>query len=160
MKPVLPPSAPVPWTLRRRALLKTSAGALGLALLSGGATASPRDAELAIAEVFGDRPLRPGRVTVKIPPITENGYTVPLSVDVESPMSPEDHVVRLAVFAEENPLPLLAYFELDQRAGRAKVQTRIRMADSQRIVAVAEMNDGVLWCGYAFSIVTLGACVI
>jgi sulfur-oxidizing protein SoxY len=141
-------------------LLKCGAGTLGLALLPGGAVASPRDAELAIAEVFGERPVRQGRVEVKIPPITENGYTVPLSIDVDSPMSVEDHVVRIAVFAEENPLPLLARFELGHRAGRAMVQTRIRMADSQRIRAVAEMNDGTLWSGYAFSIVTLGACVI
>jgi sulfur-oxidizing protein SoxY len=158
VKPVPPENKPR--KLRRRALLQSTAGALGLALLSRGAPASPGDAKLAITDVFGDRELREGRVAVKIPPITENGYTVPLLVDVESPMSAEDHVVRIGVFAEENPLPLLALFELGQRAGRATVQTRIRMADSQRIVAVAEMNNGSLWWGHDFSIVTLGACVI
>ena len=99
-------------------------------------------------------------MTVEVPPISENGYSVPLSVAVESPMTEADHVVRIAVFAEQNPLPDVARFELGPSAGVAHVRTRIRLGDSQRIRAVAEMNDGSLWTGHAFTIVTLAACVL
>ena len=99
-------------------------------------------------------------MTVELPPISENGYSVPLSVAVESPMTETDHVVRIAVFAEKNPLPDVARFELGPNAGVAHVRTRIRLGDSQRIRAIAEMSDGSLWTGYAFTIVTLAACVL
>ena len=99
-------------------------------------------------------------MTLKVPPISENGYSVPLMVEVDSPMTPEDHVLRIALFAEENPLPDIARFELGPRAGRARVQTRIRMGGSQKIRAIAEMSDGSLWGTETFSIVTLAACVV
>lgn len=146
--------------LRRRSVLKGSAGALGILLAPRLVRADPADVEQEIRSLFGDRAAEEGRVTVTIPPISENGYSVPLTVAVESPMTEADHVVRIAVFAEENPLPNVARFELGPDAGMAKIQTRIRMGGSQRIVAVAEMSDGSLWRGHAFSIVTLAACVI
>ena len=146
--------------LDRRTLLKGGAAAVGLAWWPGPAAASPDDVEAAIAARFGKRPVQAGRVRVELPPISENGYSVPLTVDVESPMTEADHVVRIAIFAEENPLAEVARFELGHRAGIARVQTRIRMGGSQRIRAVAQMHDGSLWSGYAFSIVTLAACVL
>jgi len=145
--------------LRRRTVLKGAAAAMSYSCLPY-VWAAPEDVDAAIASLFAGRIPQPGRVTVKIPPISENGYSVPLSVKVESPMTRQDHVVRIAVFAEENPIALVASFELGPRAGLANIQSRIRMGDSQRIRAVAEMNDGSLWSGYAFSIVTLAACVI
>lgn len=145
--------------LRRRTVLKGAAAAIGYSYLPF-ATATPGKVEAAIASLFGNRQPQQGRVTVRIPPISENGYSVPLSVKVESPMTPDDHVVRIAVLAEENPIALVASFELGPRAGLANIQSRIRMSGSQRIRAVAEMSDGSLWSGYAFSIVTLAACVI
>ena len=146
--------------LGRRSVLKGTAGALGILLAPRLVRADPADVEQEIRSLFGDRMAEEGRVTVTIPPISENGYSVPLTVEVESSMTEADHVVRIAVFAEENPLPNVARFELGPDAGLAKIQTRIRMGGSQRILAVAEMNDGSLWKGHAFSIVTLAACVI
>ncbi|MEP6390590.1 MAG: thiosulfate oxidation carrier protein SoxY [Halioglobus sp.] len=145
--------------LRRRALLKGALAVTGAAYLPV-SIAAPEDVDAAVAELFGSRTPQPGKVTVKIPPISENGYSVPLSVKVDSPMTAQNHVVRIAVFAEENPIALVANFELGQRAGKASIQSRIRMGGSQRIRAVAEMSDGSLWSGYAFSIVTLAACVV
>jgi len=145
--------------LRRRTVLKGAAAVMSCSCLPY-LRAAPADVDAAIASLFGGRIPQQGKVTVKIPPISENGYSVPLSVKVESPMTRQDHVVRIAVFAEENPIALVASFELGPRAGLANIQSRIRMGDSQRIRAVAEMNDGSLWSGYAFSIVTLAACVI
>lgn len=124
------------------------------------ALATSTDADRAVAEVFGLRAVAEGPVTVTIPPISENGYTVPIKVEVESPMTPDDHVRRIALFAEENPIAHVATFELGPHAGRAVVETRIRMGGSQRIRAVAELSDGKLISGHDFSIVTLAACVV
>ena len=83
-----------------------------------------------------------------------------MRIAVDSPMTPADHVRRIAIFAEENPIAHIATFELGPDAGRATVETRIRMGGSQRIRAVAELSDGTLISGYDFSIVTLAACVV
>lgn len=145
--------------LRRRTMLKSALAVAGAACLPD-VLAAPEDVDAAVRALFGDRTPQAGKVTVKIPPISENGYSVPMSVKVDSPMTMQDHVVRIAIFAEENPIALVANFELGPRAGLANIQSRIRMGGSQRIRAVAEMSDGSLWSGYAFSIVTLAACVV
>ena len=144
----------------RRRVLTVAGGAFAATAWPLRIFAEPADVEASIAALFGQRKIREGRVTVDVPPISENGYSVPLSVAVESPMTEADHVVRIAVFAERNPLPDVARFELGPSAGVAHVRTRIRLGDSQRIRAVAEMNDGSLWAGHAFTIVTLAACVL
>jgi sulfur-oxidizing protein SoxY len=143
----------------RRGVFKLAAVGVGVNLARG-AVASPADADRAVAEVFGLKSVAEGPVTVTIPPISENGYTVPIRVEVDSPMTPENHVRRIAIFAEENPIAHIATFELGPDAGRAIVETRIRMGGSQRIRAVAELSDGTLISGYDFSIVTLAACVV
>lgn len=144
----------------RRNLLCVSASAVGWMLVSRSANADPKDADLAIKALFGDRPVNDGRVSVELPPISENGYSVPFVVSVESPMTERDHVVRIAVLSEKNPIADVARFELGPRAGVARIETRIRLGGSQRVCAVAEMSDGSLWTGFAFTIVTLAACVI
>ena len=144
----------------RRRVLQASAAALCMPLLPSSARAELADTERAIGALFGGRAIREGRVVVTLPPISENGYSVPLVVLVDSPMSEQDHVLRIAVFTEKNPLPDVARFELGPRAGIARVETRIRLGASQRIRAVAEMNDGSLWTGYAFTVVTLAACLL
>jgi sulfur-oxidizing protein SoxY len=143
----------------RRSMLKAGVAGVG-SLMSVPLLASPAAVDASIADLFDGRVAQSGRVTVKIPPITENGTSVAFRVDVESPMTQEDHVLRIAVFAEENPVPDIAHYELGPRAGIASVESRIRMNGSQRIRAVAEMNDGSLWTGHAFSIVTLAACLL
>ena len=123
--------------------------------------AGRQQVEQAITEFFGEeRRVQSGRVTVSVPAISENGYSVPLSVAVDSPMTADDYVRRLLVVSQSNPLPIIANFELGPKAGLAQVSTRIRLADSQRIYAIAEMHDGALWSGYGHSVVTLAACVI
>lgn len=152
------------WQVPRRRLLQGSLSALGLMLLPdlAGASMDGLTASLqgTLKDRYGGRVIKPGRVQVDIPGISENGYSVPLKINVDSPMTEADHVVRLTVFADKNPLHEVARFQLGPRAGLAEVHTRIRMADSQRILAVAEMNDGSLWSGYDFGIVTLAACVM
>ncbi len=144
----------------RRHVLQAGAAALCMPLLPMRARAEVADADAAISALFGSRAISEGRVSMTLPPISENGFSVPLLVTVDSPMSEQDHVVRIAVFTEKNPLPDVVRFELGWRAGIARVETRIRLAASQRIRAVAEMNDGTLWTGHAFTVVTLAACLL
>ena len=146
--------------LSRRSVLKYGSGLLAIAMIPAPALAAPIDADAAHQALFGDRAVTEGRVVLKVPPISENGYSVPLSVEVDSPMTEDDYVVRIAIFSEENPLPDVARFELGPRAGKARIDTRIRLGNTQKIRAVAEMNDGALYCTSTFSIVTLAACVL
>ena len=103
--------------------------------------------------------MRPGRVALEIAALVENGNVVPITVAVDSPMTAADHVTTIALFNERNPERDVARFQLGPRAGRARVSTRIRLATSQRLVAVAAMSDGTWWSGSADVVVTLAACV-
>ena len=141
---------------RRQVLLATAGAALA-------EFAPPADAtEAAMAEairaLIGEAPLAPGKVKLELPSIVENGNTVPLTVSVESPMTKADHVESVHIFNQKNPQPYVAAFHLGPRAGKASVATRIRLADSQRVVAIARLSDGSFWSGGADVIVTLAAC--
>jgi sulfur-oxidizing protein SoxY len=98
-------------------------------------------------------------VTLRLPKIAETGNSVPLTVTVESPMTPDDHVLRLHIFIEGNPEPVAATYHFGARAGKAEMSTRIRLARSQTVLALAEMSDGSVRSGTASILVTLGACV-
>ncbi len=143
-------------TTRRRFL--AGAGALTLALTVRPAAATPESMEAAIREVLGNAKLNQGRVKIDVPPLVENGNTVPLSIAVESPMTEAEHVKKIHVFNEKNPLPQVATFHLGPRSGAARVSTRVRLADTQDVVAIAEMSDGTFWTASAHVIVTLAAC--
>ena len=132
-------------------------GAAGLSFARP-AAASPAAMDEAIRALVSEAPVNRGKVKLELPPIVENGNTVPLTVTVDSPMSETDHVTGIHVFNEKNPQPYVAAFELGPRAGRAMVSTRIRLADSQQVVAIARLNDGSFWSGGADVIVTLAAC--
>jgi sulfur-oxidizing protein SoxY len=122
------------------------------------AVASPAAMDEAIRNLVGDATITRGKVTLELPPIVENGNVVPLTVSVDSPMSEANHVTAIHIFNEKNPQPYVATFNLGPRAGRAGVSTRIRLADSQRVVAIARLNDGSFWSDSADVIVTLAAC--
>ena len=142
----------------RRATL----GGLGSAaavLLVRPALATPEAMAGVVAGFTRGAPVLPGRVRLDLPALVENGNSVTLTVAVDSPMTPADHVRAIGIFNQRNPLPDVAVFRLGPRAGRAAVTTRIRLADSQRITAVAELGDGSFWSGTADVIVTLAACV-
>ena len=103
--------------------------------------------------------MQSGKVQLDVPPLVENGNTVSLSVSVTSPMTAADHVKSIHIFNEKNPQPNVVAFHLGARAGRAQVSTRIRLADTQTVIAIARMSDGSLWSAKADVIVTLAACV-
>ena len=122
------------------------------------ADATPAMLGTAIRNVVGSAVVRTGKVKLDIPPLVENGNTVPMTVSVTSPMTPEDYVKSIHVFNEKNPQPNIGNFYLGPRAGRAQISTRIRLADSQKIVAIARMSDGSFWSATADVVVTLAAC--
>ena len=109
--------------------------------------------------MIGESEAQHGKVKLELPPIVENGNTVSLTVSVESPMTEADHVASIHIFNQKNPQPYVAAFYMGPRAGKAVVSTRIRLADSQRVMAIARLGYGSFWSDIADVIVTLAACV-
>ena len=142
----------------RRRILLVTAGA-GLVSLAPVARATEDAMAEAIRDLIGEGPLKPGKVKLELPSIVENGNTVPLTVSVESPMTEADHVESIHVFNQKNPQPHVISVRLGPRAGRARIATRIKLADAQTVLAVAELSDGSFWSGSADIVVTIAACV-
>jgi sulfur-oxidizing protein SoxY len=122
------------------------------------AHATPESLAAALKETFGERKIQPGRVKLDIPQLVENGNVVPVTIDVQSPMTAADHVYRIYLFAEKNPLPRMVEFQLGPHNGRARVATRVRVATPQFLLAVAQMSDASLWSAMAQIDVTAAAC--
>lgn len=122
------------------------------------AEATPATLATAIRDVVGAAVVRTGKVRLEVPPLVENGNTVPLTVSIASPMTESDHVKSIHVFNEKNPQPNVGNFYLHPHSGRAQVSTRIRLADSQKIVAIAKLSDGSFWSASVDVVVTLAAC--
>jgi sulfur-oxidizing protein SoxY len=163
---------PLPAVQRRRVLITGLGAAAGVSGAFGGASAQaaesaaaaavdPHPAELAAAirAFAGDAPVRAGRVTFEIAPLVENGNAVPVTVSVVSPMSDADHVQAIAIFNERNPQREVVICHLGPQSGRAQVSTRIRLATSQTVVALAKCSDGSVWSQAVEVIVTIAACV-
>ncbi|MGH7413063.1 MAG: thiosulfate oxidation carrier protein SoxY, partial [Candidatus Rokuibacteriota bacterium] len=110
--------------------------------------------------LFGGRPIKDGAslITVEMPLIAEDGAAVPISVDVKSPMTPENHVKAIYILAEKNPRPLNVKINLTADAGQAYVATNLRLADTGQVSAVAETSDGVLWIATREVRVTVAGC--
>ncbi|WP_426435262.1 SoxY-related AACIE arm protein [Bradyrhizobium genosp. P] len=122
------------------------------------AGATPAMLSAAIRNVIGEANVRTGKVKLDIPPLVENGNTVPMTISVVSPMTADEHVKSIHVFNEKNPQPNIGNFYLGPRAGRAQVSTRIRLADSQKVTAIARLSDDTFWSATVDIVVTLAAC--
>ena len=148
--------------MNRRTLLGASAaGTLLIAMrsLAANIVVSPILSELARAYAGPGAALREERVKFDITPLVENGNSVPVEVTVDGPMTTAQHVTGIAIFNEKNPQNDVAVFELTPLCGRARVATRIRLATSQQLIAVAKMNDGSCWTHTVEVIVTTASCV-
>jgi len=144
---------------RRAVVIGGLAGGLAATLWVVPARATPEQMRAAIRNVVGTATVRQGRVELDVPPVVENGNTVSLVVTVDSPMSATDYVKAIHVFNEKNPQPNVISAHLGPRAGKAKISTRFRLADTQTVTAIAEMSDGTFWSATAEVIVTIAACV-
>ena len=147
-------------TFNRRQALALGAGAMGVAVLgaSGGPALAKNDAEDAIKKFTGGKTPTQGRVTIDMPEIAENGNTVPMTVSVQSPMTAQSHVTEVTVLADENPRSGVATFHFSPASGVAEANTRIRLAKTQNIIAVAKMNDGSFFTASKQVKVTIGGC--
>ena len=152
MKDKLPPSS------QRRDVLALGVAIAG-SVIAPAALAQSDELAAAIAGFTGGAAVRAGRVKLEVARLVDNGNVVPVSATVESPMTAADHVVAIAIFNEKNPQRDVAKFTLGPRAGKASVSTRIRLATSQKLVAVARMSDGSVWSDTADVIVVLAACI-
>ena len=123
------------------------------------ACATPQALAAAIAAFTGGATPGHGKVMLEVASLVDNGNTVPITVRVDSPMTASDYVVAIGVFNERNPDTGVVVFTLGARAGKAEVSTRIRMATSQKLVAVARMSDNRFWMHSADVVVALAACI-
>ena len=148
----------------RREFLLFSCGTFAI----GGANAQlpPNIADLrkqaleeAIRKTVGNVELKKGKVTLDVPPLIDNGNSVPIGVTVDSPMTAAEHVKAIHLFTEKNPQPYILTAHLGPRAGRAAVTTRARIADSGRVIAIAQLSDGSCWQDSVSVVVTLSACL-
>jgi sulfur-oxidizing protein SoxY len=147
----------------RRTVLQAAgalAGCGGLTLLAiRPAAATPAMMREAVRSVIGEAAVKKGKVKLDLPPLVENGNSVPCNVSVESAMTATDYVKAIHIFNEKNPQPNVISVRLGPRAGRAAFSTRIRLADSQTVTAIAELSDGSFWSDNIDVIVTLAACI-
>jgi sulfur-oxidizing protein SoxY len=142
--------------VKRRDFLAGAAGAL--ALPRGGlAQVDPLDP--LVRALTGGAPVRKGKVTLVLPQLADNGNSVPIRITVDSPMTEADHVKSIHLYSERNPVRNMANFYLGPRAGKAEIDSRVRLAGSQRVIAVARLSDGSLWYDAAPVVVTLSACL-
>jgi sulfur-oxidizing protein SoxY len=144
-------------TLPRRTVL-AAAPLLAIACQAVRAAPEPALAE-AVRRWAGDATPRNGRVELEIAPLVENGNAVPVTVRVPGPMTAADHVREIAIFNERNPQRDVLRAQLGPLSGRAEISTRIRLATSQKLVALARMSDGSVWQQTVEVVVTLAACV-
>ena len=146
---------------RRHILVLTGAGALaaaGAGLLPSTAMADKASMEAAIKKKTGGRAAKSGRISLELPQIAENGNTVPIGIEVDSPMTGGDYVKDVHVFAEANPRSEVVSIYFRPANGIAKASTRMRMIKSQNVVAIAEMSDGSLYRETVAVKVTIGGC--
>jgi len=142
--------------VRRRDFLASAVGALAL---PGAALAQADPVDPLVRALANGAPLRKGKVTLVLPQLADNGNSVPIRITVDSPMTPADHVKSIHLYSERNPVPNMANFYLGPRAGKAEINSRVRLAGSQRVTAVAKLSDGSFWYDSAPIVVTLSACL-
>jgi sulfur-oxidizing protein SoxY len=138
----------------------TRRSCLALLVLPFAAAAQTEEAlSAAIRDAVGDKLATDGGITLRVPVLAENGGQVPLGIVVESPMTPQDHITAIHVFASRNPTPGVATFRLTPLLARAEVQTRIRLAEDQRLIVLAETSTGRVMRASAEMRVGAGGCL-
>lgn len=143
---------------RRHVLATGSLALLAAALAPHMVLADEKAVNDEIKKLFGDKKAESGKIKLDVPQIAENGLVVPVNIEVESPMSAEDYVKAVHVFAEGNPVPQVITYRFTPACGKASAATRIRLAQTQNVVCMAEMSNGKLYAAKAEVKVTIGGC--
>ena len=146
----------LPVSPRRRALL---AGVAVLPLLPAGALAQENPEVPAYKAYVGSRAVREGRLVLDIPRIADNGNVVPVRIAMPGPFATGAEVRTIHLFSEKNPVPQMAVFHFPVPVGKVEVESRVRLAGTQRVAAVATMADGSLYSAMADIVVTVSACI-
>lgn len=147
------------WTPSRRDTLGFGLTALLAAALAPRLALATEEAVAAeLKKLYGDTPMGDGKIKLDLPEIAENGLVVPLNVDVESPMTEADYVKAVHVFADGNPLPQVVTYRFTPQSGKAAASVRMRLAQTQNVLAVAEMSNSALYSAKAQVKVTIGGC--
>jgi sulfur-oxidizing protein SoxY len=145
--------------LSRRGIMKASALISAAAIIgTRAAMAEPAEVEAELKRLFGSKPLNSGNIKLEVPSIAENGSLVPVNIDVESPMTADNYVRAVHLFADGNPYPTVYSYRLTPESGKASLSNRIRLAQTQNIIAVVEMSDGALYTAKSAVKVTIGGC--
>jgi len=142
----------------RRQALALGAGAAGAGLFGVSPALAKNDAEDAIGKFTGGKKPAEGKIKLDLPEIAENGNTVPMTVSVESPMTEQSYVSEVMVVTDGNPRAGVVTFHFSPASGVAEANTRIRLASTQNVIAVAKMNDGSLFTASKQVKVTIGGC--
>jgi sulfur-oxidizing protein SoxY len=144
--------------LSRRQTMQAAVAAAMAAIMPQMAFASPETVQEEIKKLIGDKKPAEGKIKIDAPQIAENGLVVPVTIEVESPMTAQSYVKSLHMFADGNPLPGVASFRFTPASGKAMASCRMRLAQTQNIVCIAEMSDGTLYTAKAEVKVTIGGC--
>ena len=142
----------------RRQVMAVGAGAAASAALGVAPARAANNAQDLIKAFTGGKQATEGKVKLDLPEIAENGNTVPMTVTVDSPMSEQSHVTEVLVLADGNPNAGVATFHFSPASGVAEANTRIRLATTQNIIAIARMNDGSFAMATKQVKVTIGGC--
>ncbi|WID98695.1 thiosulfate oxidation carrier protein SoxY [Bosea vestrisii] len=146
-------------TLSRRDAVKAAAWALAAAAIAPKlAFADEKTVAAEIKKLYGDKPMASGKIKLDVPEIAENGLVVPINIEIESPMTEADYVKAVHIFAEGNPQPGVVSYQFTPACGKASAATRMRLAQTQDIICVAEMSNGALHTAKANIKVTIGGC--
>ncbi|MGQ3283024.1 thiosulfate oxidation carrier protein SoxY [Bosea sp. (in: a-proteobacteria)] len=151
-------SSPIAGLTRRSTLTAGALAAFASLLGSRLAFADEKAVMAEIKKLYGDKPLGEGKIKLDVPEIAENGLVVPVNVEVESPMTEADYVKAVHIYADGNPQPGIVSYSFTPACGKASAATRMRLAQTQNIVCVAEMSNGALHMAKANVKVTIGGC--
>jgi sulfur-oxidizing protein SoxY len=145
-------------TTRREALALGGIAALAAFLAPRMAMADEPAVAAEIKKLYGDKKFDSSKIKLDVPEIAENGLVVPVNVEIESPMTDADYVKTVHVFADGNPQPGVVSYRFTPACGKAAASTRMRLAQTQNIVCIAEMSDGKLYMAKSNVKVTIGGC--
>ena len=150
--------SPIAGLTRRSTLTAGALAAFATLLGSRLAFADEKAVMAEIKKLYGDKPLGEGKIKLDVPEIAENGLVVPVNVEVESPMTEADYVKAVHIYADGNPQPGIVSYSFTPACGKASAATRMRLAQTQNIVCVAEMSNGALYTAKSNIKVTIGGC--
>ena len=130
--------------MKRRRFIEIPLLALPLSA-KGQANAHVSTIDPLVRSFTNGRDVLPGKVTLALPKVADNGNSVPVTVKVESPMTAAEHVRSLHLISEKNPVRDMASFYFGPHLARAEFTSRLRLNGSQRVVAIAQLSDGSFW---------------